>query len=419
MPDDFVASCRLQASAWKARTPTLPEAARAAAPYIDKSGVPGSVALDFCLPPVHAHLNLLPDACATALTLFGELGIPWHAGVGVGPSNHLLSSQVMCANALAQMVREPERIKLAFGSFVDINEVLQIEPGRFLTFEYVGPADYFGEAVGGSRIRGAYSTSVDAAFRYRTSTGQTEVALVEWKYTESYRRKSSTESATNKRRLRYHDAWSDSNGPLRQERLHFELLLHEPFYQLMRQQLLAHRMEQEAAEGADVVRVLHVLPPENLAYQKSLACPEHREVGDTVDAVWTSLLRRPDRFVHVDPIVFCDPAVTSDEYVDRYRLPAPLASSQDAALDARFRYDDDANTYLVSDSPDAAVWIVRIVSKDGVATRVDRDDPPPIFEGLGWRRPAAAWFVEGACHVEIDTRAGVSTRGGPSCHHQE
>jgi len=53
----------------------------------------------------------------------------WHAGVGSGPSNHLLSSQVQCTNALGQMVTDPERIARAFG--LGVGEVLQIEPGRF------------------------------------------------------------------------------------------------------------------------------------------------------------------------------------------------------------------------------------------------------------------------------------------------
>jgi hypothetical protein len=53
----------------------------------------------------------------------------------------------------------------------------------------------------------------------------------------------------------------------------------------------------------------------NTGYQDSLARAEHRALGSTVDVVWTKLLRTPDRYVHVDPKVFLDPSVTSDEYV--------------------------------------------------------------------------------------------------------
>ena len=65
--------------------------------------------------------------------------------------------------------------------------MLEIEPGRFLTFEYIGDVDFFGEAVDGVRVRGSMCTSVDAAFVHRTADGVVELVLVEWKYTESYR----------------------------------------------------------------------------------------------------------------------------------------------------------------------------------------------------------------------------------------
>ena len=111
---------------------------------------------------------------------------------------------------------------------------------------------------------------------------------------------------------------------MRDDVLAIEMLLDEPFYQLMRQQLLANRLERSRAHGADVVRVLHVLAPDNTGYQDSLVRPEHRAVGGSVDEVWAKLLRTPDRFVHVDPAVFLDTAVTSNEYVDRY---SPTAAS--------------------------------------------------------------------------------------------
>ncbi|MEJ7788006.1 MAG: hypothetical protein WKF96_24670, partial [Solirubrobacteraceae bacterium] len=68
-----------------------------------------------------------------------------------------------------------------------------------------------------------------------------------------------------------------------------DLLLDEPFYQLVRQQLLAHELEKICAEGADRVRVLHVLSPHNDAYQRSLARSEHRALGDSVSEVWQRL----------------------------------------------------------------------------------------------------------------------------------
>lgn len=105
---------------------------------------------------------------------------------------------------------------------------------------------------------------------------------------------------------------------MRTDVLSFELILDEPFYQLVRQQLLAHELEKAGAHDADRVRVLHVLPAANDAYQASLVRPEHRSVGGTVSQVWQRMLVRPDRFVPVDSAMFLDEEVTSAEYLLRY-----------------------------------------------------------------------------------------------------
>ena len=100
--------------------------------------------------------------------------------------------------------------------------------------------------------------------------------------------------------------------------LPIELLLDEPFYQLMRQQLLAQRLEQDRVHDADVVRVLHVLAPENTGYQDSSSEPNTAPSAAPSTMSGRSSCGRPTGSVHVDPVVFLDPAVTSDEYVDRY-----------------------------------------------------------------------------------------------------
>lgn len=277
---------RLAAARWKRNTPTLPPPARVPASYIGKGGTAGSKAYEFCLPPEFADHNLLPPVREAMLQLFAELGIPWHAGVGDGPGNHLLSSQVQCVNALAPMVEDAGCIQRTFGHVLDIAEVLEIEPGRHLTFEYIGPTDYFGESPRGPRIRGAHCTSVDAAFRYRTSSGRIELALVEWKYVEEYKRTRKSEPGKDAtRRARYFDAWQSPNGPVRSDLLDFGDILDEPFYQLVRQQLLAHELERAGVLDADAVRVVHVHSSGNDAYQQSLVRDTHRALGHTVDEI--------------------------------------------------------------------------------------------------------------------------------------
>jgi hypothetical protein len=314
---------KLRAASWKRSTTTLPESARLAAPYVGKDGKPGSTPYDFCLPPEHATLSLLPEVREPARVLFAELGIPWHAGVDGGPSNHLLSSQVQCVNALGQMLADPLRVVRAFGDLLGIDEVLQIEPGRYLTFEYVGPTDFFDECPGGTRTRGALCTSVDAAFLHRALDGAVELVLVEWKYTESYRPRKPEPSRDTVRFARYGEAFADPDGPVRSDVLSLTHVLDEPFYQLVRQQLLAHELEKAGAEGVSRVRVVHVLPKANLEYQQSLTWPEHRALGAGVSEVWSKLLRRPDRFLSLDSSAFLDPEITSPEYARRYGDAGP------------------------------------------------------------------------------------------------
>lgn len=308
---------------WKQTTSTLPVAAKHLGHYLRGGALEGPYPV--CLPREFADHNLLPEVRDGALALFTELDIPWHDSVDGGPSNHLRDSQVQCVNALFQVVADPSRIQRAFGQVVDIAAVLPIEDDRFLTFEYIGPTDYFGEGVRDGvevgRRRGTNCTSVDAAFLYRTSDGVIELALVEWKFTESYLRALPRKAASDAVRIgRYGSDLTAPDSPVAADVLPPPLLLDEPFYQLVRQQLLAHRLEADHVLGADVVRVLHVLAPDNSGYQDSLARPEHRAIGSTVDEVWATLLRAADRFVHVDPAVFLDPEVTSAEYVARYSL---------------------------------------------------------------------------------------------------
>lgn len=355
---------RLAAARWKAASSALPAVARVDAPYVGKDGRTGSRAYPFCLPAAHAHHNLLPGVRDAAITLFAELGIPWHAGIEGGPSNHLLSSQVQCVNALMPMLTDASRIKRSFGGVLDVDEVLEVEPGRFLTFEYIGPTDFFGESRGRPRVRGAQCTSVDAAFLYRTAAGTTELALVEWKYVEDYRNPRRPEPGKDAvRRGRYHAAWIDPHGPVRPDMLAFEDVLDEPFYQLVRQQLLAHKLESAHVLGADRVRVVHVHPAGNDAYQESLVRDTHRALGGTVDEVWHQLLREQDRFIVLESEAFLDAEVTSPEYARRYADDVAFsaedlfaitgASNDDTLTFQMFEYDDGA----VRVDPDAGVEV--------------------------------------------------------------
>ena len=90
--NDYVTRARQHATRWKATTPTLPEAAKRPAPYL-RDGQPRGI-YPFCLPAGYATYNLLPDVRESALAEFTTKDIVWHAQTPLGPTNHLLSSQI-------------------------------------------------------------------------------------------------------------------------------------------------------------------------------------------------------------------------------------------------------------------------------------------------------------------------------------
>jgi len=305
---------RAAAVAWKLTSPDLPEPARADGPYGGKANL-----YPFCLPTEFAERNLLPEA-SDAVNFFAERRIQWHRGIGKGPTNHLVSSQVQCVNALFPMTTDPAGPTRAFGDVLQIEEVLKLDDA-FLTFEYNGGGiDYLGEGRPGKLLtRGANSTSTDAAFAFRSPFG-TELVLVEWKYTEKYLGSRLSEDRKGVRELRY-GAWYDAkDGPLDPTVVPYELIFVEPLYQLVRQQLLAWRIEQ--AGLYDRVRVVHISPFTNREYGESLDRHKHRLAGETVSDVWKRMLREShrDRFLSLDSAMFTDPGrnLASTAYRSRY-----------------------------------------------------------------------------------------------------
>ena len=117
----FVSQARTAALNWKESTLSLPESARMAGAYGS-----GSVT-QICLPPEQRKLNLLDDARDTSLLRFEAAEIHWHGGDNHEPSNHLLSSQVQCVNALAPFVDRPGDLARIFDGVLPIDEILPFD----------------------------------------------------------------------------------------------------------------------------------------------------------------------------------------------------------------------------------------------------------------------------------------------------
>jgi hypothetical protein len=285
---------RVRQARFKAQSSYFSEAARL-------PGVFRNRPRDFCVPPELAEENLYPGIREQALRHFQQQNIKWHLGQDNKPINHLCSSQVCCVNFLYPFANQPEALAaLLRPLFPDIEKMLPIDsPEQLVTFEWIGKENYLGERVprGGHRTRGANCTAADAVVMFQRQNSQREIVLIEWKYTESY---GSTPYYTSNRGTSrvdiYRPLYQRTDCPLNKGLLpDFRDLFYEPFYQLMRQQFLAHEMERARELGADRVSALHIEPRANEDFLR-VTSPGLRALGDSATGIWKLLLINPDRF---------------------------------------------------------------------------------------------------------------------------
>jgi hypothetical protein len=198
---------------------------------------------------------------------------------------------------------QPEDLSRIVGAALAIENpvMLEVETGPdgrpwFIGFEWIGRVDYLNEAnKDGQRVRGAHVTSADAVVRFRHQ-GRNETLLIEWKYTEKYGSPISSEG--NSTRVgRYKDLAFAPAGPISsQVGLKLEDFFYEPFYQMLRQQMLAFEMQRAKEDDVDRVRVLHIAPAASRAL-RNVTSPALRRFGDDAFAVFQSILTRPEGFV--------------------------------------------------------------------------------------------------------------------------
>ncbi|MBN9023892.1 MAG: hypothetical protein J0H08_17760 [Rhizobiales bacterium] len=251
------------------------------------------------LPPESRHLNLAPAIRDAAERLFSaEPSIQWHQH-----ANHGLSSQVCCVNFLMPFADKPEVLRrwLEHVTGDHVVEMLPVETNRagqpwYVTFEWIGDTDHLHEGREGAlRKRGANATAADAAVAYRDAEGRRNLVLVEWKYTERYGQPRSPERNPT-RRQRYEEIFRFLHGPIRADAdVTLDDFFYEPFYQMLRQQMLAWHTEAKDP-GIDRVRVLHLAPAGNRALH-AVTSPGLRKFGVDAFEVFRSLLQVPDDFV--------------------------------------------------------------------------------------------------------------------------
>ena len=261
----------------------------------------------FCLPKDRAIENLFPDIRNTAVDYFRTNGIKWHDGKDGNPSNHLCDSQVCCVNFLFPFSDKPEALAKLLRPHFPVASMLPMETtGQFVSFEWIGAENYLGERVpkNGTRTRGANFTSADAAVMFERTDGKKQIVLIEWKYTESYAVARGepplkvSKSGTDRTKI-YRHLWDKDDCPIQKDLLpSYDSLFVEPFYQFMRQQMLAQEMERAHELGANIVSVLHLCPTHNHDFN-TVTSPALAYLDNSALDVWKSLVRMSERFLSV------------------------------------------------------------------------------------------------------------------------
>ena len=291
----FLVSEKTKQAAFKASSPYFSAPARA-------DGFYKGTAYPFCIPAELAEENLFPPIRKTAVDFFARHKIKWHDGQNGKPSNHLCSSMVCGVNFLFPFADKPGALADLLRPKFPVAEMLPIEDGQFVSFEWIGAENYLGEKNIGSseRTRGANFTSADAAVMFKRTDGRKQIVLIEWKYTESYHGTPLKYAKTGTDRSAiYQHLLDQPDCPINKDLLPgFDALFYEPFYQFMRQQFLAHEMEKAHELGADIVSLLHICPAHNEDFRK-VTSPALVKLGDTATGVWKKLVTPQDRFLSV------------------------------------------------------------------------------------------------------------------------
>ena len=224
-----------------------------------------------------------------------------------GPTRNLASSQIACINFLLPLAGNRDALAAILSSIDDdIVDVAAIDDSRagttsLVELEWIG----LSHALEGpsKTTRGANTTSVDAFLVAETTSGH-RAYLLEWKYVEQYWTEYLGAGSKGKtRRERYRSPYARS--PSFKTGIPLDAWFYDPFYQIMRQRLLADRMVVNGELGVTDAKVVVVVPQDNVAYRDRITSPELAAAfpeARTVAEVFRQALACPDKaFACVSP----------------------------------------------------------------------------------------------------------------------
>jgi hypothetical protein len=251
-------------------------------------------------------LNLWAGIREDAIDYFNRNNIPFWDSIKK-PTGHLLSSQVACINHL-YFLRQRRDVSSSILKSIDDNVKTaliltnKVDSG-YVDFEVIGEKNYLGEKL---HTRGANSTSVDALMLAELEDGSRRLFFIEWKFVESYTKTSKAEGESGKTRIQiYKPLLDESDCPIKV--CDIEGLFTEPYYQLMRQTLLAHQMIKAKEYGADSYLHLHLIPKENKEL-KEVNTASGQLPGNNLEETWKKVLKDPTLYIPLDPSEFLKPA---------------------------------------------------------------------------------------------------------------
>lgn len=238
-------------------------------------------------------LNIWAGVREDAIAYFKRHGIPFWDSVNGGPTGHILSSQIACINHL-YFVRQRPDVATAILQNVE-NNVIRALPlenddtdSGYVDFEVIDKKNYLGERL---HTRGANSTSVDAVMLAEMQDGTRKLFFIEWKYVEQYKSQpSKAEGDSGQTRINiYTPLLEKPDCPILLSDI--SGLFTEPYYQLMRQTILAHEMTKAKEYGATDYQHLHIIPKENKEL-KEVNTAEGKLDGTNLAETWTKHHRR-------------------------------------------------------------------------------------------------------------------------------
>lgn len=243
-------------------------------------------------------LNIWEGIRFDAVDYFNRNKISWWKGKAEEPTGHLLSSQIACINHLYFLRQRPDAVTQILKNIDPQVEKACLVDDGFVEFEFIGDKQYLQER---GFTRGANCTSVDAVMIGLLKEGGKRLYLVEWKYTEDY----ASEDKYIPERARVYDALLTSSDSPFLPTIDVKSFYYEPFYQLMRQTLLAEQCVKNKDHGVESYKHLHIVPEDNVELKTKITSPYFS--GPDIHTVWTSILKNKDNFIAISPKNFIEP----------------------------------------------------------------------------------------------------------------